>query len=129
MAKNRKHIEDDIQEAVAQHLRSRGMPGVVWWHSPNGSKLGGKRTKSGVPLQAIRLKRLGVRSGVSDIIAYHNKEAFALELKAPGGRATVEQLEFLSEWRAAGGHGIVAEGFEEAIRCLEAWGLLRGVAA
>ena len=103
--------------AVADHLRVRGIPGVVWWHTPNG----GRRGIS----EAMRFKRLGVRPGVSDIIAYFNGEAFALELKAPKGRPTEAQLEFLSEWRANGGHGVVAEGLDEALCILESWGLLR----
>lgn len=115
-----RHLEDEIQIAVVQHLRTRAVPGVVFWHSPNG----GKRNIQ----EAARFKKLGVRSGVSDIIAYHKGEAFALELKAPKGRPTEEQLEFLSEWRSNGGHGVVAEGLDEALCILETWGLLRGAA-
>jgi hypothetical protein len=124
----RKQPEADLQKAVVRHLRQRATPGVVFWHTPNSSKLGGKRTKTGVPLEAIRGKALGVRAGVSDIIALRNREFFALELKAPNGRPTEAQLEFLSDIRAAGGHGCVAEGLNEALLILESWGLLRRAA-
>jgi hypothetical protein len=113
----RKHPEDDIQRAVVQHLRARATPGTVYWHTPNG----GHRNM----IEAVRFKSLGVRAGVSDIIALRNKEAFALELKAPGGRPTEAQLEFQSDFRAAGGHAVVAEGLDEALRILEAWNLLK----
>lgn len=119
--RRRNHPEDEIQCTVADHLRSRAHVGVVWWHTPNG----GKRNIR----EAARLKRMGVRAGVSDIIAHHNGECFALELKAPGGRPTESQLEFQSEFREAGGHAVVAEGLDEALCILQAWGLLRGVAA
>lgn len=116
----RQQPEADIQKAVVQHLRQRASPGVIWWHTPNG----GKRAL----LEAARFKAMGVRPGVSDIIAFRKKEAFALELKASNGRPTEAQLEFQSEFRAAGGHAVVAEGLDEALRILEAWGLLRGAA-
>lgn len=97
------------------------MPGVVWFHVPNGAKLGA--------IQGAKFKRYGLRPGVSDILALHNREFFALELKAPKGRATESQLAFLDDVRAAGGHGCVAEGLDEAISILETWGLLKGKAA
>lgn len=128
-----KHPEDEIQKAVADQLRMRGTPGVVWWHTPNGAQLGGKRikTKGGrsFPLQIRRLKMLGVRPGVSDIIAIYNGRVFALELKAPDGRATVEQMQFVSDINAAGGYSCIATGLDQAIKVLESWGLLRGAMA
>jgi hypothetical protein len=72
---------------------------------------------------------LGVRAGVSDILALHHGKFFALELKAPGGRPTEDQLAFISDVQANGGFTCVAEGLDEALRALETWGLLRGVSA
>ena len=117
----RQNPEEKIQVAVADNLRARAYSGVVWFHCPNGGR---RHIRT-----AVKLKAMGVRPGVSDIIAFHKGEAFALELKAPKGRPTIEQLEFLARWRANGGHGVVAEGEDEAIACLEAWGLLRGRSA
>jgi hypothetical protein len=113
----RKQPETEIHKAVVRHLWTRPTPGGVWFHPPNG----GQRNI----IEAVRFKSLGVRAGVSDIIALRNKEAFALELKAPGGRPTEAQLEFQSDFRAAGGHAVVAEGLDEALRILEAWNLLK----
>lgn len=115
--KKRKNPEEQIQCAVVDHLRYRAYPDVVWFHVPNG----GKRNIA----TAARLKRMGVRAGVSDILAFRCGEMFALELKAPKGRPTETQLEFLSNWREAGGHGVVAEGVGEAIAVLESWNLIR----
>lgn len=121
--------EQAIHKAVAQHLRQRCTPGVVWWHTPNGAMLGGKRNRKGIAIQGAIMKGLGVRAGVSDIIAVHAGKIFALELKAPGGRATDAQLEFLADMEKAGAFTCVAEGLDPAVRTLEAWGLLRGVSA
>ena len=119
-----KRPEQQIQQAVIQHLKQRAHPGVLYWHTPNGAYLGKKRAQVGAIMRS-----LGVRAGVSDIIALHQGKLFALELKAPKGRPTESQLEFLSDVQAAGGYGVVAEGLDEAVRCLEFWGLVRGVAA
>lgn len=117
----RNRIEDDIQRTVIRHLKERGAPGLIYWHTPNG----GHRRKT----EAAILKGLGVRAGVSDIIAIHNGHVFALELKAPNGRPTESQMEFLSDLNSAGGFGCIASGLDQAIACLERWGLLRGRAA
>jgi hypothetical protein len=121
--------EQDIHKAVAAHLRQRAAPGLVWWHTPNGAMLGGKRSRKGIAIQGSIMKGLGVRAGVSDILALHAGKFFALELKAPGGRPTEDQLAFHSDVQASGGFTCVAEGLDEALRALETWGLLRGVSA
>lgn len=110
--------EDQIQRAVFQHIRSRGVPGLVAWHTPNG----GKRK----PIEAAIFKGLGVSAGVSDIIAVYRGSIFALELKAEGGRPTESQLEFLADIGRAGAFTAVASGLDTALATLEAWGLLRG---
>jgi hypothetical protein len=113
--------EQVIQKAVFQHIRARGAPGLVAWHTPNG----GKRK----PIEAAIFKGLGVRAGVSDIIAVHKGSIFAMELKAPGGRATETQLEFIADIERAGAFTAIAEGLDEALATLQAWGLLRGAIA
>ena len=113
--------EQAIQRAVCQHLRQRGATGLVWWHTPNG----GRRT----PVEAAIFSGLAVRAGVSDLILLHDGRAFALELKTERGRPTAAQMQFLSEFRAAGGEASIADGLDKALRTLEIWGVLRGRAA
>lgn len=121
--------EQDLQRALFQHIRQRGVPGLVAWHTPNGAYLGGKRSRKGVAIAGSIMKGLGVLPGVSDIIAVYDGKVFALELKAPGGRATEAQLEFISNMERAGAFTCVAEGLDRALKTLEMWGLLRGEAA
>jgi hypothetical protein len=109
----RRHAEDGVQRAVCEHLQIRGARNLVWWHTPNG----GKRW----PFEAAILKGLGVRAGVADLVLLHAGRMFALELKADGGRPTEAQRQFIDDFRAAGGHAVVAEGLDEALRTLEAW--------
>ena len=110
--------EDALQRAVFQHIRARGVPGLVAWHTPNG----GKRK----PIEAAIFKGMGVRAGVADIIAVHAGKIFALELKAEGGRPTETQLEFLADIERAGAFTAIATGIDQALATLERWELLRG---
>ena len=110
--------EEAIHKTVVEHLRARATPGAVWFHVANGSKAS--------PQYRRKLAALGLRPGVSDLICLHNGEAFALELKrSKRGVVSEYQNEFLSDWRAAGGHGVVAEGLDEALACIKAWGWVR----
>jgi len=118
--------EQTVQQAVFDHLRFRAVPGAVYWHTNNGGFLGGKRNRRGASIAGAIAKKNGVRAGVSDVLIFHNSKLYALELKAPGGRPTVAQLEFIADIEAAGGFTCVAEGIDQAIKALEQWQLLRG---
>jgi hypothetical protein len=124
--RRRERPEQTIQRAVIEHLRLRGVPGLVFWHTPNGAYLGGKRTRKGASIQGAIMKSLGVLAGVSDICALHDGRFYAVELKAPGGRSTEAQLRFRNDVNAAGGFATEAVGLDAALGCLQVWGLLRG---
>jgi hypothetical protein len=114
----RVRLEDNIQRAVFQHIRARGVPGLVAWHTPNG---GARKS-----IEAAILQGLGVRAGVSDVIAVHDGKVFALELKSEDGRPTDAQLEFLEDMNKAGAFTEICYGIDAALNRLELWGLLRG---
>jgi hypothetical protein len=115
---SRARPEQAIQRAVFEHIQVRGVRGLVAWHTPNG---GARR-----PIEARIFKSLGVRPGVSDVIAVHDAKIYALEIKAPGGRPTASQLEFIAAMEAAGAHCCIAEGLDRALAVLEQWGILKG---
>jgi hypothetical protein len=114
----RRSPELQIHACVVQHLRLRARPDVLWLHPANGERRD--------PITGAKLKRLGVLAGAADLLLWHQGNAFALELKAPGGRLSESQLEFLARFNDAGGHSAVAEGIDRAIAVLESWNLLRG---
>jgi len=114
MMRRRAPSEDAIQRAVFEHLAVRGAPGVFAFHPANG---GYRR-----PVEAARLKALGVRPGVPDVIAIHHGQVFAIELKREGGRPTDAQLQAIEDIRAAGGHAQVCYGLDCALAALERWG-------
>jgi len=113
--------EAQIHAAVVAHLRLRAKPDVLFLHVPNG----GKRDK----ISAAILKRMGTLAGAADLLLWHQGNAFALELKAAGGRLSEAQLEFMARFADAGGHICVADSIERALAVLESWQLLRGRAS
>jgi hypothetical protein len=124
----RRSPEAAIQRAVIEHLRLRAKPDVLWLHVPNG----GSRDIR----EAANLKRMGALAGASDLLLFRpgacphcnsaRLEGFALELKAPGGRPSEPQLDFMARFNDAGGHTCIAEGLNQALAALESWQLLRG---
>jgi hypothetical protein len=122
----RRHPESQDQRALVQHIEARGAPGLVWFHVPQGNKLGGKISAKGIAIQGAINRGLGVRRGVSDLIFLHNAKFHALELKAEGRTPTAEQLKFIDDVNAAGGFACWCAGLEAALRVLERWQILRG---
>ena len=101
-----------------EHLAVRGVPGAFAFHPANGAYR--------KPVEAARLKALGVRPGVPDVIVIYRGKTYAIELKAESGRATAVQLQAIEDIRAAGGNAQVCCGLDCLIATLEGWGLLRG---
>jgi hypothetical protein len=124
----RRSPEAAIQRAVIEHLRLRAKPDVLWLHVPNGER----RDK----ITGAKLKRMGVLAGASDLLLFRSGacphcnsarlEGFALELKAPRGRPSEAQLNFMARFAAAGGHTCFASDVDRALAALESWQLLRG---
>ena len=114
--------ENAIQRAVFDHIRSRGVPGLIAFHPMNGGvhQIGRRRGINA---------GLGVVSGVSDVIMLHAGKFYALELKRDGKKPTIVQIGFLLRVEAAGGAGAWAAGLDSALRQLEKWKLLRGKTA
>lgn len=108
--------EQEIQLAVIQHLRLRAPKDCFYFHVPN------QRKQS--PYMGALYKRLGVLSGVPDICLLHEGRFHGLELKAPGGRSSENQLLARANIDAAGGYASEAIGVDRAIGVLQAWGIL-----
>jgi hypothetical protein len=109
--------EVNIQRAVFQHIRVRGVHGLIAWHTPNG----GARN----PIEAAILKGLG-RPGVSDVVAVHDSKVFALELRSETGRPTEAQLEFIADIEKAGAFTAICYGTDSAVSRYDETGLIWG---
>ena len=105
--KEREYPEDALQKAVVDLLAIYERQGHLRFHAtPNG----GKRNM----VEAIRMKGLGVRRGVPDLcIMLSNGPTIWIELKAPKGSVTDEQLDFIAWASKHGHHAWVARSVEE----------------
>lgn len=110
--------EQDLHAFTADLLRLKAAANVVWFHVPNG-EYRSKRT-------AGKLKRMGVRPGVSDIelvLPPHGRSAF-LELKFGRNGLSEAQKVFREQAEAAGALFAVATTPESVEFVLREWGAL-----
>jgi hypothetical protein len=111
--------ESQIHEAVCAHLRSRAVPGLEWWHTPNGGLRGIRKAR--------RFKLQGVTAGVADLCMFYVKQFYALELKTVRGRLTPEQKSWLDRMTSQGAVCAVAYGLDQALSTLESWKLIKSL--
>jgi hypothetical protein len=127
--------EETIQIEVVARLRRAG---VRFFHCPNGSKA--------TAAYRAKLWTLGLEAGVPDIVIVTPPpcrssgprilkdpdgsgrdwwpHGAALELKAPKGRASDEQKQWLSDLASLGWATAVTYGLDEALAQLRAWGYI-----
>jgi hypothetical protein len=115
-----KRPEQEIQKALADHLRARAPRDVYWFHPANG----GRRTA----IEGAVLKACGVRAGTPDLFLIKSGKTYGLEPKAANGRVCPAQKAAHDEMRAAGAEVAVAVGIDAALAQLESWGILWGQA-
>ena len=109
--------ENQIHEAVVGHLRMRCRRDVHWHHPATGELRD--------PATATKLKRMGVRAGLPDLLLLIAGRLHGLELKRErGGRVSPAQRAMHDELRAAGAIVETAKGLNEALGVLSTWSAL-----
>lgn len=103
--------------AIVEALQRFGVPGLVFWHCPNGAKRGA--------ISAARLRAMGMLAGVPDLaLSWPGHMAF-MEIKSGKGKIAQEQIAFLDAMRSHGHYTAVVRSLEEAISTLSAWGAIK----
>lgn len=116
--RNAKRSEDTEQINVIQWAswNINRYPELKWlFHVPNG---GGSRNKQ----EAVKLKQMGVKAGVSDLELPYPKGSYCglfIEMKFGDNRQQKTQKEFLADMAAAGHFVVTCYSAEEAIRVIE----------
>lgn len=116
----RKQPEFELHCVVADYLRLQ-YPHLMWLHCPNGEKRN--------PITGSRLKRMGVRKGVADILLFwcddeFNFQGAAIELKAGKNGLEPDQKQFRNDWiNNAGGYYAICRSLDEVKAHLNAWGV------
>jgi len=71
-----------------------------------------------------KLRRMGLRSGVADLVIVKNGRAYFLEMKRRLGRQSLHQLYFEADAIRAGAEYAVAHSFDEAVNVLKSWQII-----
>lgn len=114
-ARNKKHstkVTDDLTEAQEQAIFIHWLKINKIWYSASGSGV------NLAPVQAMKLKRIGVAKGYPDVFVplpvepYHG---FFLEMKkSRGGKVSLEQIEWIKYLQSQNYYAEVARGFDDA---------------
>lgn len=102
--------ESELQQHVVKLLDAYKRPDVCYHHPANGEA---RHVTIG-----RKLKRMGVKKGVADLMLTVRGKSIALELKTEIGTQSKEQAEWQEEFKRAGGEYILARGLNEAINIL-----------
>lgn len=118
--------EDDLQIEVAAYL-DRVLPDdAFWWHTPNQSR-GDSSSKAlafGARMMAEKIKSMGMKPGVPDILILYRGKLYGTDAKARYGSLTDSQIEIMPRMEAAG--AIIKPEFrtiEEMEAILVEWGI------
>ncbi|MCW0484086.1 VRR-NUC domain-containing protein [Gaoshiqia sediminis] len=123
------HDEDDIQADFFEKVKLffPNLPDKLLFAVPNGGKRDRKtvQTKSGSKSfspEAARLKRQGVKAGVSDVILLIPKKGFAsllMEFKTQSGRQSDEQKEFQRQAEMCGSKYVIVRSVNDALAAMK----------
>lgn len=91
------------------------VPGAVLFSVPNE----GVRTLA----EAMRLRKMGLRAGVADLVLVHTGRAYFIECKSRTGKLTPEQQSFARDAKAAGAEYAVVRDLDELRAALQGWGI------
>lgn len=122
-SKVRKHLEDDLQAAVCTYLNTLERQGhLLYFAVPNG----GKRNL----LEAVRMKRLGVRRGIPDLVVIPKAGPWCfIELKSPKGVRSESQREWAEKLERFNCFTEVCRSLDEVKAFLFKAGVVRECAA
>ncbi len=105
--------EFSLHKFTIELLHLTAKPSVLFFHCPNGEYRS--------PRTGARLKAMGVRRGVADIVIIVKGVVHFLELKNGAGRQSADQLAFETDAVLAGARYMVARSPEAVRNILEIW--------
>jgi len=116
--------EEHLQIAVADYIRLQ-YPKVLFCHIANERKAHVYRKQNGTTYSpdGQKLKRMGVRKGMPDLLIFENKgipaldyfkNGLAIELKIKPNKPTTEQLDILEKLQYRGWRTAICFSFDEA---------------
>jgi len=116
-------LEAEIQIQLVQYLALAAPSRGFLFFSVPGEALGSARTGAGIG-RMVRLKKMGLRSGVADLVIVKNGRVYFLELKRRLGKQSANQLVFEADAIRSGADYAVAHSFDEAVNILKSWEII-----
>jgi len=108
--------ESDIQSQIVEYLSLMSDSfGFMFFSVPN------EGIDRANPARLSKLKRMGFRAGVSDLVIIKNGEVFFLEVKRPHGKQSANQILFAGEAVLNDCPYEVVHSLDEAIAVLQYW--------
>ena len=115
--------ESVIQESIVNYLSLICRQcGVLFFSVPNEASVSGSTGKDFG--RTINLKKMGVTSGVSDLVIGHDGRMYCLEVKNETGKQSKNQLLFERWCIDCGIRYCVVRSVEDVQNVLKDWGIL-----
>lgn len=108
----RNYSETKLHIAVADWLRG-ACPHVLWTHPANQGRS---------PQEGAKLKKMGVRAGVPDLIFWHDGWFGAIELKTGSGLSEAQKI-FMDSFVRNGGKYATCKTVKSVAETLISWGI------
>ena len=119
----KKELESDIQIQIVEYLTLMAPSrGFFFFSCPN-EAMGQARGKGGLARMA-KLKRMGLRPGVADLVIIKAGRAYFLEVKRHDGKMSVNQKEFAILTLSHDALYAVVYSFDEALKTLQSWDIV-----
>ena len=115
--------EADIQIQLVDYLRLVAPQRGFLFFACSNEAMGEARTGAGLGRMA-RLKRMGLRSGIADLVFVKDGRVYFLEMKRPGGKISDNQANFGLDATKSGAKYEVAWSFDEALKILKMWAII-----
>ena len=124
-----KQSESQLQEQICNYLSMvSGQNNFIFFSVPNEAWGAGRSKKklSGAEYGKInQFKKMGMTSGVSDLIIGHKGKMFCMEVKLPKGKQSESQIIFMNNCKTAGVEYGIVRSLDECKSCLEFWGVVK----
>ena len=119
----KKELESDIQIQIVEYLTLMAPSRGFFFFSIPNEAMGAARGKGGLARMA-KLKRMGLRPGVADLVIIKAGRAYFLEVKRNDGKMSQNQKDFENLVFAHGSEYGVAYSFDEAVLILKFWDIV-----
>lgn len=116
-------LESEIQIQLVDYLTLVAPLRGFLFFAVSNEAMGAARNSGGLARMA-RLKRMGLRSGVADLVFVMSGRVYFLEMKRRTGKQSTNQLQFEADAIWAGAEYAVAHSFDEAIKILRNWQII-----